>query len=66
MNPITKSTGIALALVAAGLASGCNYTKSDSASDAGSSNVRSDGVNKCGGHNECKTAGNDCNSPADH
>lgn len=66
MNPIKKSTGIALALVAAGLASGCNYAKPDSESGTANSNVRSDGVNKCGGHNECKTAGNDCNSPADH
>ena len=66
MSSITKTAGIARAFAAASLASGCNSmgdTKSVSSASA-SDNVHCFGVNKCGGHNDCKTASNACKGMA--
>jgi len=56
--------GVALAIAAAGMLSGCEstgYTKTASSSAAATTDlVHCYGVNKCGGHNDCKTAGNAC------
>ncbi|MEE9492908.1 MAG: hypothetical protein V3W04_05975 [Gammaproteobacteria bacterium] len=59
------STGIALAVAAAGLLSGCqsmnpSSTKMATASAASADLVHCYGVNQCGGHNDCKTASNSC------
>jgi len=66
LNTVTK--GVALAIAAAGLLSGCSNTQqqSSSASAASSSTdlVHCSGVNKCGGHNDCKTASNACKGQA--
>ena len=66
----TKLTGMALAVAAAGLM-GCESSGSSSAAataTATASNssglVHCYGVNICGGHNDCKTAGNACNGQA--
>jgi uncharacterized membrane protein len=64
MNVITKSTGIALAIAAASLVAGCNNTKPDTASASVGGNIHCYGVNKCGGHNDCKTADNACKGHA--
>ena len=59
-----KSTlGVALAIAAAGMLSGCESygtTKTAAASGAQTDLVHCYGVNKCGGHNDCKTANNAC------
>ena len=58
MNVITKTSGLVLALAAAGLV-GC--ASQPEAKATGSANlVHCYGVNKCGGHNDCKTAANAC------
>lgn len=51
-----KSTGIALALAAAGMMSATTVLASPSAT----ANVHCYGVNVCKGHNDCKTASNAC------
>lgn len=60
MSLISKSTGVALALAAAGLV-GC---ASNGQSADASENVHCYGVNKCKGHNDCKTASNACKGHA--
>ena len=59
---LPKISGIALAIAAAGFAAGCvNSQSSGSKASASSTDlVHCYGVNKCGGHNDCKTAGNAC------
>lgn len=54
---VNKSTGVALALAAAGL-----FAVAPMAANAGSGhdNVHCYGVNKCKGNNDCKTASNAC------
>lgn len=67
MNSLTKTTGVALALAAASLA-GCNSMSGDKMGAqkmaAKAENVHCFGVNKCKGHNDCKTASNACKSMA--
>jgi len=61
---LTKKTGMAIAFAVAGLA-GC---ASNHSSHSGSTSVAKNttdlvhcyGVNKCNGHNDCKTASNSC------
>ena len=57
-----KMTGIALAIAAAGLMAGCagNQTGPATASANSTDLVHCYGVNKCGGHNDCKSADNAC------
>jgi len=59
MTTRRKFTSIALATVAATLFSGCS---SMSTTETGSmeAKVHCFGVNKCKGHNDCKTASNAC------
>lgn len=67
MNSMTKTTGIALAIAAASL-TGCNSTmgKTDStmSNSAAANSAHCYGVNKCKGHNDCKTASNACKGMA--
>ena len=57
---VNKTTGAALALAAAGLFAGAPM-----AAHAGDdSKVHCYGVNKCKGHNDCKTADNACKGHA--
>jgi len=64
MSTITRASGLALAVAAAGLI-GCS-TPSNSSSPAASmtlakaAQVHCYGVNTCKGHNDCKTATNAC------
>lgn len=51
-----KTTGIALALAAAGMMSATTVLAAPSAA----ANVQCYGVNICKGHNDCKTASNAC------
>jgi hypothetical protein len=65
----TVTKGIALAIAAAGLLSGCGTTSSPSAKKVAAAGTSTDlvhcsGVNKCGGHNDCKTANNACGGKA--
>jgi uncharacterized membrane protein len=63
MSLMTKSTGAALAIAAAGLVGCAGYSASDKS--AGIANdVHCYGVNKCKGHNDCKTANNACKGHA--
>ncbi len=60
----SKMSGIALAMAAAGFA-GCASTSSSPSTGSAASAASTDlvhcyGVNKCGGHNDCKTASNAC------
>lgn len=58
-----KITGVALALAAAGLISGCETTGSSATATAAADTtdlVHCYGVNVCKGHNDCGTANNDC------
>ncbi len=63
MNVSKKMVGMgaALAMTAAGLA---GTVTTVSAGEGASSNVHCFGVNKCGGHNDCKTASNACKGQA--
>lgn len=63
MSLITKATGTALALAAASLVGCANYGTTETTSGA-SSNVHCYGVNKCKGHNDCKSANNSCKGHA--
>lgn len=59
---IKKTSGLALAIAAAGLA-GCMSqaeTKPTTSTVQSAELVHCYGVNKCGGHNDCKTANNAC------
>ena len=58
-----KVTGAALALAAAGMVMTSPASLAMSG-DAGSSNVHCYGVNKCKGHNDCKTSSNACKGHA--
>ena len=62
MRVISKSTGVALALAAATLVGCASNGSSQSASM--SADVHCYGVNKCKGHNDCKTASNACKGHA--
>lgn len=55
-------TGFALAMAAAGLMSGCAGSQAGPTMASANSvdAVHCYGVNKCGGHNDCKTSGNAC------
>ncbi|MEO1889483.1 MAG: hypothetical protein ABGX33_06170 [Cycloclasticus sp.] len=55
-----KSTGIALAIAAAAMMGTTVATASPDSSKSASQMVHCYGVNKCGGHNDCKTASNAC------
>ncbi|MGB7183901.1 MAG: hypothetical protein WA888_09540 [Burkholderiaceae bacterium] len=63
MSLISKSRGATLALAAAGLV-GCAGMAPDKMAMTktanASGNVHCYGVNKCKGHNDCKSAGNSC------
>lgn len=63
MSLITKTTGAALALAAATMV-GCTDGMSTKTSASASENVHCYGVNKCKGHNDCKTASNACKGHA--
>ena len=53
---MTKTTGVALAVAAAGM-----FTIAPmSVVSAGEGKVHCYGINKCKGHNDCKTANNAC------
>jgi len=64
MSHSTKATGIAMAVAAAGLLG--TSAPVFAANDASSSDakVHCYGVNKCKGHNDCKTAENACKGHA--
>lgn len=62
MSLITKTTGAALAIAAASLVGCAGYGTGKSASS--SNDVHCYGVNKCKGHNDCKTASNACKGHA--
>ncbi|MEE9327190.1 MAG: hypothetical protein V3U71_07820 [Cocleimonas sp.] len=67
MSLIKTSTGIALALAAATTLSACSGTPSTSSgaiATADKNSAHCHGVNKCKGHNDCKTAGNSCKGHA--
>ena len=59
MSLISKSTGAAIALAAASLA-GCAGVNGGNMAASSGSDVHCYGVNKCAGHNDCKTASNSC------
>ena len=63
MSLITKSTGAALAFAAASLVGCASMTATDTSASA-SKDVHCYGVNKCKGHNDCKTANNACKGHA--
>lgn len=52
-----KAMSVAMAVAAAGM---LGATAPTFAADSGSENVHCYGVNKCKGHNDCKTADNAC------
>ncbi len=58
MNVIKKTSGLALAIAAAALV-GCAGMK-DTKPATSAELVHCHGVNKCGGHNDCKSANNAC------
>ena len=53
-----KAMGVAMAVAAAGMLS--TATPVFAAGDSANANVHCYGVNKCKGHNDCKTADNAC------
>ena len=61
---MTKMTGIALAMTAAGLMAGCAGNQTGASSVAAPSSltdlIHCVGVNACKGHNDCKTSKNAC------
>lgn len=65
-----KASGVAMAVAAAGMLSGCQANESSAASGsaaAGATQVdmaHCYGVNVCKGHNDCKTANNACGGHA--
>ena len=61
MNSKRRFTTIALATAAAAMFSVAPITAVQAASDA---NIHCFGVNKCKGHNDCKTASNACKGHA--
>ncbi len=63
MSLITKSTGAALAIAAASLV-GCASDTATGKSVSATNDVHCYGVNRCKGHNDCKTASNACKGHA--
>ena len=63
MSLITKSTGTALAIAAASLVGCASYTATGDSVNA-TNDVHCFGVNKCKGHNDCKTSSNACKGHA--
>ena len=61
---LPKLSGIALAISAASLLSGCATTETKTTSVSNVDLVKCSGVNKCKGHNDCKTASNACGGHA--
>jgi uncharacterized membrane protein len=59
MNKLKATTGLALAITAAGMM-GCAANQSGSEMASAQEMVHCYGVNKCAGHNDCKTADNAC------
>lgn len=59
MNKIKTTTGLALAIAAAGMM-GCAANQSGGSQASAQESVHCYGVNKCAGHNDCKTADNAC------
>ena len=59
---LPKMTGIALAMAAAGLMAGCAGNQGTAVTSSANTTdlVHCYGVNKCGGHNDCKSADNAC------
>ena len=61
---LPKLSGIALAIAAAGFAAGCNTAANGGSTASAAANttdlVHCYGVNKCGGHNDCKAESNAC------
>jgi uncharacterized membrane protein len=62
MGAIKKTSGIVMAIAAASLMGCANTTETKTATTA--SLIHCYGVNKCGGHNDCKTADNACKGQA--
>ena len=60
MSLISRSTGAAIALAAAGLAGCAGMNGGGDMAASNSNDVHCYGVNKCAGHNDCKTASNAC------
>jgi hypothetical protein len=58
VKSVTK--GVAIAIAAAGLVSGCQSQPASSTQQASTDLVHCYGVNACKGHNDCKTASNAC------
>lgn len=63
MSLVIKTTGAALAIAAASMVGCANYGTTETAASA-KSDVHCYGVNKCKGHNDCKTASNACKAHA--
>ena len=63
MSLIVKTTGAALAIAAAGMV-GCAGDMATNTSASVAENIHCYGVNKCKGHNDCKTASNACKGHA--
>lgn len=59
MSKLKTTTGLAMAVAAAGLM-GCATNHSGSSQASAQETVHCSGVNKCAGHNDCKTADNAC------
>jgi uncharacterized membrane protein len=59
MNKLKTTTGLALAVAAAGLM-GCTANQANTSQASAQEMVHCHGVNKCAGHNDCKTADNAC------
>jgi len=59
MNKLKTTTGLALAVAAAGMM-GCATTSPSNSQTSAQAMVHCYGVNKCAGHNDCKTAENSC------
>jgi len=62
MSVVKKSAGVALAIAAASMIGCVNTAETKTAS--AEQLVHCYGVNKCGGHNDCKTATNSCKGQA--
>ncbi len=63
MSFVNRSSGLALALAAAGMVGCASYQQESAETSAATTSadmVHCYGVNKCAGHNDCKTASNAC------
>ena len=63
MSLKSKTTGAALAIAAASMMGCASYMATENTASS-NENVHCYGVNKCKGHNDCKTADNACKSHA--